>query len=491
MAALTLFPLQYKRQDSVPVDIDMVFATTAERIAYLTSPRRYAGMLVSDTQEEKAYLLNTARSAWVPIGSAGGGGFVFQINPAMGPIAHTHTATLQLADAITMILGSDLTLPPLHVSQPSTVLTTNEPVFGAPHTHDITVMFDYEMHAFVVTNISDNVVDQHNGWLVGDGPVRYNAVRDCIEYRASEEGDVWVDIATPKVRTKSADYTLRVSDNQYIFRMDSASPCNLIIPTDAMADIPIGTTAVLSMNGTGSASFVASPGVTILSPATLTIAMQYGKASITKTGPNRWEVEGNVGGATTISSSGAPMGGFKAFTSSPASHSNGFSNVDFATAFTSGNGYWYGLMDPDNPPTDWPHVKVLGGQITLNSIGSFLITVNAEVTLLDDAATVAPPNTFLTVLLTDGLDNVISIGALNRLSKASGDPALMPPKAGVTLTGWVNNDGVSGPFGSNQTVKVRVYNPYSVSVELDNIDVCFWYADTRQPRQFIVVTPST
>lgn len=74
MAALTLFPLQYQRQDSVPLDLDMVFDTTAARTAYLTSPRRYAGQLVTDKETEKTYQLNTARTAWILVGSAGGGG---------------------------------------------------------------------------------------------------------------------------------------------------------------------------------------------------------------------------------------------------------------------------------------------------------------------------------------------------------------------------------------------------------------------------------
>lgn len=491
MAALTLFPLQYKRQDSVPVDIDMVFATTAERTAYLTSPRRYAGMLVSDLEEEKAYLLNTARDAWIAIGTGtggGGGGFVFQVGAPSLP--HLHTATLTNADAVTLIRGQNLMLPSLDPGQPSQVLTTDQA--GSPlHTHDITVMFDYELHSFIVTNVTANVTDQHEGHLVGDGPVRYNATRDCIEYRSTEEG-TWVDIATPKVRTKTADYTLRVTDNQYVFRMDSASPCNLIVPSDAMAAIPIGTTAVLSMNGTGSASFVASPGVTIDTPSTLTIAMRYGKASVTKTGPNHWEVEGNVGGSTTISASGAPMGGFKAFTSTPETIPNsGLQDIDFATAFTSGNGYWYGAMDPDNPTYDWPHVKIIGGQITLSSIGSFLVTVNADIDIPDAAITTSKPNTFLTIVLTDGLNNVISVGALNRLERDAGDLTLITPTSGVTLTGWINNDGVSGPFGSNQTVKVKVLNPYAAGIGLKSVDVCFWYADTRQPRQFIVTAPPT
>lgn len=67
MAALTLFPLQYQRQDSVPIDVDQVFATTAARTAYLTSPRRYAGQVVVDTQDSTAYFLNAARNAWIPI----------------------------------------------------------------------------------------------------------------------------------------------------------------------------------------------------------------------------------------------------------------------------------------------------------------------------------------------------------------------------------------------------------------------------------------
>lgn len=490
MAALTLFPLQYKRQDSVPIDIDMVFSTTADRVAYLTSARRYAGMLVTDLEEDTAYLLNSARDAWIPIGAggAGGGGFIFQVGaPSLG---HFHTAALSNDDAVLMIRGQNLSFPPLDIAnQPFQVLTTDQ--HGAPsHSHDITVMFDYEMHTFIVTEVTANTTDQHFGHLVGDGPVRYNPVRDCIEYRASEEANTWVDIATPKVRTKTSHYTLRVTDNQYVFRMDSATPCNLIIPNDASADIPIGTTAVLSMNGTGSASFVPSVGVNIDTPSSLTIAMRYGKASITKTGPNQWEVEGNVGGTTTISASGAPMGGFKAFTSTPAVIGNtGIIDVGFSSAFISGNGYWYGLMDPDNPPTDWDHVKVIGGQITLNSIGSFLITVNADISIPDNAITTADSNTCLSVMLTDGLNNVISVGSLNRLQRAAGDGVLTPPLSGVTLTGWVNNDGVSGPFGSNQTVKVRVFNPYAENIELRSIDVCFWYADTRQPRQFAVTTP--
>jgi hypothetical protein len=67
MAALTLFPLQFKRQDSVPIDIDTVFATTAERLAHLSSPRRYAGQIVADVSEDSIYILDSTRTTWIDI----------------------------------------------------------------------------------------------------------------------------------------------------------------------------------------------------------------------------------------------------------------------------------------------------------------------------------------------------------------------------------------------------------------------------------------
>lgn len=69
MSSLTvLLPIQFQRQESVPIDVDMTFNTTESRNSYLTNPRRYAGQIVSDREEEKVYLLNTAKTAWVPIG---------------------------------------------------------------------------------------------------------------------------------------------------------------------------------------------------------------------------------------------------------------------------------------------------------------------------------------------------------------------------------------------------------------------------------------
>lgn len=195
MAALTLFPLQYKRQDSVPVDIDSTFPTTADRLAYLSSPRRYAGQIVADLEEDVAYILNAARDTWIPIGSS---------------------------------------------------------------------------------------------------PVRYNADRDTIEYPSVVDGD-YFDLSSPRIKTKSADYELVLTDVSHLFRFTDG---DLIIPDDATVDFPVGTTVVASQVGTNTTSILGKTGAVIINVpgGTPQIGQRYGKVSVTKVGPNEWDVEGNLFG---------------------------------------------------------------------------------------------------------------------------------------------------------------------------------------------------
>ena len=67
----TLLPLQFRRQYAGPMDEDEVFSTSAARLAYLNSPRRFAGQIVGDAEVGLAFILNAAMNAWVAIGSSG------------------------------------------------------------------------------------------------------------------------------------------------------------------------------------------------------------------------------------------------------------------------------------------------------------------------------------------------------------------------------------------------------------------------------------
>ena len=72
MAGNIPFPLPFKRQFAGPLDQDAVFQTTAAMNAYLTSPLRYAGMVVTCVEEpDKVFILNPTRDAWTTVGDGG------------------------------------------------------------------------------------------------------------------------------------------------------------------------------------------------------------------------------------------------------------------------------------------------------------------------------------------------------------------------------------------------------------------------------------
>ena len=68
MATSIIFPLQFERQYSGPLDVHDVFETTADRLAYLSNPLRYAGQIVSDLEDERIYKLDSTLTKWVESG---------------------------------------------------------------------------------------------------------------------------------------------------------------------------------------------------------------------------------------------------------------------------------------------------------------------------------------------------------------------------------------------------------------------------------------
>lgn len=63
-----IFPLQFKRQYSGSLDPDLVFDTISDKNDYLSSPRRYAGQIVSCLEEEgRAFILNNSLDEWISV----------------------------------------------------------------------------------------------------------------------------------------------------------------------------------------------------------------------------------------------------------------------------------------------------------------------------------------------------------------------------------------------------------------------------------------
>jgi hypothetical protein len=108
-------------------------------------------------------------SNWIP-GVGGGGGFVFQVGAAIGT-DHYHYALLTMAQAQFLIQNTFPVYPVADVAnQPyfAIISDVNNSGYG-PHSHVITVWFDYVNHSFIGTNVTSNHPVPHVAYLVGDG----------------------------------------------------------------------------------------------------------------------------------------------------------------------------------------------------------------------------------------------------------------------------------------------------------------------------------
>jgi hypothetical protein len=63
-----LFPLSLKRQYSGSLDPDLTFSTTVELNAYLSSPLRYAGQIVTcQEQESSLFVISNDTNSWIDV----------------------------------------------------------------------------------------------------------------------------------------------------------------------------------------------------------------------------------------------------------------------------------------------------------------------------------------------------------------------------------------------------------------------------------------
>jgi len=101
-------PFEFNRIYKGPATADEVFTSTAALDAYLTSPVRYAGMIVSLNEggDVTNYTLNSSEDAWIPLGSGAGGA------PSTGVIVGgvlsigTPTSTFSISDGNGVVVDS-------------------------------------------------------------------------------------------------------------------------------------------------------------------------------------------------------------------------------------------------------------------------------------------------------------------------------------------------------------------------------------------------
>lgn len=308
MSALTLFPLQYKRQGDVPVDIDMTFATTAERMVYLSNARRYAGMLVVDNEEEKCYLLNSARDAWIAVGSA-----QLTVQDEGVALGSTPTTVINIVgDSVAATSADDgatvnVTVEPsLHVQDEGTpvgAMTTKTLNFvGA----GVTTTSGDNGETVVVTIPSgggggtDVHVQDEGSSLGANALTTLNFVGAGVTASSSNSGTtVTVTVPGGSLPTvyeyNQAAVTMDPSHLGNIVRMGYATTQTYTVTETVGSECPIGTSLVITWSGIGLVTIVQGANAIIYTPETLNIRKRYGQVTLTKMqAPNVWQVEGNL-----------------------------------------------------------------------------------------------------------------------------------------------------------------------------------------------------
>jgi hypothetical protein len=93
-----------------------------------------------------------------------------------------------------------------------------------------------------------------------------------------------------------ADYTIDQIDTNNGVAVNSASPVDITVPEDSTYDFPIGTSILVTADGTGTVTLVADVGVNILvrTPLTLVLSGQYSLVTLVKRAANTWYAGGDL-----------------------------------------------------------------------------------------------------------------------------------------------------------------------------------------------------
>lgn len=100
------------------------------------------------------------------------------------------------------------------------------------------------------------------------------------------------DAMFPLESTKTANYTLTVTDTNRVIGVNSSSSVTITVPTNAAQPFPLGSIVNVYRAGTGPVVIAGAGGVTVRNAGA--IADQFVEVSLRKRGTNEWVLAGRV-----------------------------------------------------------------------------------------------------------------------------------------------------------------------------------------------------
>lgn len=119
----------------------------------------------------------------------------------------------------------------------------------------------------------------------------------AVTHTPAEGSTATIALADATIDTKTANYTLQLTDKNKFIEMNIASSANTVsVPTDASVDFPVGSQINITQYGTGKTQVVAvTPGTTsIRSTPGSYLRAQYSSATLIKRAANEWYLIGDL-----------------------------------------------------------------------------------------------------------------------------------------------------------------------------------------------------
>jgi hypothetical protein len=89
-------------------------------------------------------------------------------------------------------------------------------------------------------------------------------------------------------------YTLALTDFGKVVETTSASATTVTVPPNSSIAFPIGTAVDVTQMGTGTVTIAQGAGVTIRTPSTLVLRVQYSTISLRKRATDEWVLTGDT-----------------------------------------------------------------------------------------------------------------------------------------------------------------------------------------------------
>lgn len=147
---------------------------------------------------------------------------------------------------------------------------------------------------FLNPNSRDTVLTAPtNGLVAFVRQTNEGAVLNQIQYYFNGAWRVYGDSA--QLLSKSADFTLSLSDSGRTLDVDSATSVTITIPTNASVPFLTGTQIAFIQTGVGQLIFTAASGVTLLSKnSNKKVAARYSPATLIKRDTDTWILIGDL-----------------------------------------------------------------------------------------------------------------------------------------------------------------------------------------------------